>query len=388
MIKAFLIAGAIGATLLLLIAGGSIYEGGVFRNSGTSLPQGGGTAGCYIPDNKIRDTTTITSGKQASTLLNHPNTNSQTKIAELDKIIKDANQAKINPALIIAIWGQESGFSDTNNRVFGVLKAPSGFESQEDASIATVNKHLKDAETGNRQISDPKYGNYIAKSQFDYVMTRYTPTYNPGFGNDPERKNLISFLKKLIPGDIICENTDKGICPFSTQKPLNLYPEMNSNYSTPKVIILHYLGTTGNNKALTIDQAWHYFENINNNKNPNDNKYVQFAIAQSGNIYQFLPETKQVAGAMGYNVALGGITISIENEGQFESSIQSLQYTQAQLGSNIKLVKYLMQKYNISKENVISHKQADERAIQLGTLDKIHRSDPGEEFMKAVLSQL
>jgi hypothetical protein len=175
---------------------------------------------------------------------------------------------------------------------------------------------------------------------------------------------------------------DKGICPNSlcTQKPLPITAEMNQEYGYPVVIILHYLGT-----GLTAQGAYDYFKTTVTNKNPSDNKFVQFVVGKDGTIYQLAAESKMVAGALNYNKTPdGGITISIENEGHFESSNSQEHETAAEVASNVKLVKYLMQKYNINKDQVISHKEADQRA---GNAEG-RRSDPGERFMQKVLNQL
>ena len=388
--------------------------------------QGGGTAICYIPDNKMRDLATITSGKQASSLLGQKRLKTDKKISELDELITNATQDSVNPALIIAIWGQESGFSDADKKVFGVLRAKTGFYNQLNASVNTINKHLKVAERGTRKISDPKYGAYTAQSEFDYVMTKYTPVYNPGFGNDPNRTNLISFLKKLIPTDLVCNQstatnapttTDQsklakqGICPadICKQLPMKITKAMNPFYGEPKYIILHYLGTNAN--VSTPQNAQGYFSStvtdckagvkFVHSENPDpkkmntcekNDKFVQFVVGKNGDIYQLLPETKRSSGASGFNNPEGGISIHIENVGPPMSS--------AQVNADAKLVKYLMGKYNISKSKVISHKKADELAcvrfkngeIKVISRDpcdpKNHRSDPGQDFMNKVLSKV
>lgn len=181
---------------------------------------------------------------------------------------------------------------------------------------------------------------------------------------------------------------DKGVCPFCIAKPLPVDgPNFNHNYAYPKYIILHYLDSinTKTGKAMTPEGAWQYFSS--------GDKHVQFVVGYDGKAYQFEPETHQPAGACGYNVVNGGVTISIENEGHFESSNSAYQYTQAQLQANIKLVKHLMDTYHIPKDKVISHKIAYQRARAAGA--KLSngspceaRSDPGDQFMNAVLAAL
>ncbi|MEI6478481.1 MAG: peptidoglycan recognition family protein [bacterium] len=187
---------------------------------------------------------------------------------------------------------------------------------------------------------------------------------------------------------------DKGICTFCTQKPLTAAtetnPNINHNYAMPKVIALHYLSTYGDHSTdpdETVQQAWDQFNN-SMKVSGDGQKYVQFVVGKDGTIYQFLPETKQTAGVSHYNVANGGVTISVENEGDFENGRAGHNFTSAQVASNTKLVKYLQQKYGIPSGDVISHMIADCRVIQTGAEQKFHRTDPGIPFMHAVLGPL
>ncbi|KKQ86911.1 MAG: Mannosyl-glycoproteindo-beta-N-acetylglucosamidase, partial [Berkelbacteria bacterium GW2011_GWA2_38_9] len=178
--------------------------------------------------------------------------------------------------------------------------------------------------------------------------------------------------------------TGTGIYSEATQKPLNQYDGMEIFTGKPTYIILHYTASNGG-----VNSTWSYFEGINKNNNSDDNKYVQFDVAKDGTIYQFMPETRKVAGACGYNIVPsqfgGGISISVENEGYFTAAKPA---TQAQVDANAKLVSHLMSTYNIPKSNVISHQEARRRVSQVNPgSDCPGKSDPGSAFMTAVLGK-
>lgn len=164
---------------------------------------------------------------------------------------------------------------------------------------------------------------------------------------------------------------------------------MNSYYARPTYIVLHYLATDSGGEAgnlMTAREAQRYFVGTLQDSNSDNNKYVQFIIARDGTIYQLLPETKQAAGACGFNRTPDGVgvSISIENEGHFEMNAPHLQFTQAQVNANIQLVKYLMQKWNIPKSHVVSHEWVfKNHGGGCGA-----RSDPGDQFMNRVMSGL
>ena len=163
---------------------------------------------------------------------------------------------------------------------------------------------------------------------------------------------------------------------------------INPTYGRPNYIILHYLGESGS-RPMTAREAYNYFHNTVSNSNPDDNKYVQYIIAQNGTVYQLLAETKKAAGACGFNSTPGGgISISIENEGNFEMGGPgtALGYTSAQLRANIELVTYLMRKWNIPAENVQTHAWAYQNYGRSKGCDA--RSDPGDQFYNAVKNGL
>lgn len=164
--------------------------------------------------------------------------------------------------------------------------------------------------------------------------------------------------------------------------------KINTYYARPTYIVLHYLGELRNGQPMTVDQAWNYFKGTVSDENGYDNKYVQFMISQGGTITQALAETKKAAGACGFNLTPDGVgvSISIENEGNFEMSGAALQYTPAQVKANAQLVRYLMDKWHIPESHVISHAEAYQKYGKAKGCNS--RSDPGLAFMNAVKSKL
>lgn len=175
---------------------------------------------------------------------------------------------------------------------------------------------------------------------------------------------------------------DKGVCPdtLCIQMGMAVTSKMNPHYDIPKVIIVHYWGEP----TTSPDDAKKYLESTLADNDPSNNRYVQFFISHAGKIYQFLPESKQASGALNYNAVPGGISISIENEGNFESDNHAAQATTEQLQADVQLIKYLTNKYHIAKSDVISHKLADQRAGNTSG----RRSDPGDKFMSDLLSKI
>lgn len=191
------------------------------------------------------------------------------------------------------------------------------------------------------------------------------------------------------------------------QPPFNDPKGINNYYAKPTYIVLHYLGEIlhylgetpeGGTRPLTAREAHEYFRGLISDGNADNNKYVQFVIAQDGKIYQMLAETKKAAGACGFNLMPDGIgiSISIENEGNFEKgaerNIDALKYTSAQVTSNAKLIKYLMNKWHIPLSHVVTHKWAWENYGTKGELAGggacPAKSDPGEPFYQAVKDAL
>lgn len=307
-------------------------------------------------------------------------------------------KAGINPNIIIANARKESEFATTG----GAKSQPPCYNPFGRKGTGGCGDSKEFMKFSSYEDSIAKHGDYIVRvyvnegiKNIDEMMNKYCPK-SDNCNTDQYIKEMREWNAELINmasgalGTGVCLANiakpipaDKGVCPDSlcTKKPLPITSEVNNRYGYPEVVILHYLGSEG----MTPDKAYDYFKSTITNGNPEDNKYVQFVIGKDGTIYQFAPETKMVAGALNYNsTPSGGITISIENEGNFESSNSANHETPAEISANVRLIKYLMSKYNITKDQIISHEEADKRAGNAAG----RRSDPGERFMKEVTSQL
>lgn len=109
----------------------------------------------------------------------------------------------------------------------------------------------------------------------------------------------------------------------------------------------------------------------------------QFSIDQDGKIYRFLPDTAFARHVIGLNYC----SIGIENVG----GTAELPLTQAQMASNIQLIRHLAERYPI--EYVIGHheyqafighplwREADPNYLT-------EKDDPGDEFMAGIRTAL
>lgn len=240
--------------------------------------------------------------------------------------------------------------------------------------------------------------NYLTK-EHSYVMNNFSQEYyhlpfnNGGVHNSSEARDgaytVFSLLKTATfnsdgsvatLGDCIVGTTsgsgysESDTVPFATQLPLDLNSTTNQNYGTPTHVVVHY---TADN--LSANNLRNYFQGTLNDSNSSNNTYVQFWIGKNGEIVQLTPTTKQVAGAAGFNsTGNGGISVSIENQGLNQNDLLgNFNSTTAQVDANVKLIKYLMDTYNIPKNNIIGHS-----AVTPGKID------PGSQFMQLILDRL
>ncbi|QWX85300.1 N-acetylmuramoyl-L-alanine amidase [Cellulophaga sp. HaHaR_3_176] len=158
--------------------------------------------------------------------------------------------------------------------------------------------------------------------------------------------------------------------------------EQESSVIIPKMIVLHWT------VIPTLEKS---FKAFNDPKLPNwrpDIKNVSglnvsshFLIDQDGIIYRLMPETKMARHVIGLNHC----AIGVENVG----GTDDLPLTEAQLISNIWLVKYLKKKYDI--DYLIGHYEYQKFEDHELWLEKNNdyrtiKTDPGEDFMKKVRS--
>lgn len=154
---------------------------------------------------------------------------------------------------------------------------------------------------------------------------------------------------------------------------------MDTPTITPRMIVLHWT------VIPTMEQT---FEAFNPSKLPgrpdlvtasNLNVSSQFLVDRDGTIYRLMPETTMARHVIGLNHT----AIGVENVGGSED----LPLTEAQIKSNIWLVKYLSKKYPI--EYLIGHYEYtnfEGHDLWLETDEgyRTLKTDPGEDFMKSV----
>lgn len=153
--------------------------------------------------------------------------------------------------------------------------------------------------------------------------------------------------------------------------------EKNNPDIDPKMIVLHWT------VIPTFEESFEFFKNATLSNTRGDiseagalNVSSQFMVDRDGTIYRLLPETTMARHVIGLNHC----AIGIENIGGTED----LPLTKQQLESNIWLVEYLSEKYDI--EYVIGHYEYtlfDGHELWLEKDDgyRTEKTDPGEDFM-------
>ena len=112
------------------------------------------------------------------------------------------------------------------------------------------------------------------------------------------------------------------------------------------------------------------------------NVSAHFLVARDGTIYRLMPETWMARHVIGLNYS----SIGVENVGGSGNKKEDL--TPAQLKSNIKLVRYLKEKYPTITHLIGHYEYRELEGTELWLeQDKGYRTqknDPGKKFMKAV----
>lgn len=156
--------------------------------------------------------------------------------------------------------------------------------------------------------------------------------------------------------------------------------EQESPIIDPKIIVLHWTAIP------TLQKSYEAFEKptLPNWRPALENKSglnvsSQFLVDQDGTIYRLMPETTMARHVIGLNHA----AIGIENVG----GTKDTPLTKAQLKSNIWLVKYLANKYDI--QYLIGHYQYTNFEGHPLWLEKddgyrTTKTDPGMDFLKKV----
>jgi len=194
----------------------------------------------------------------------------------------------------------------------------------------------------------------------------------------------ILFLLLYVGCKSQVEIIDKPIIFDETRKELTLEYledhyglEQDTPTIDPKMIVLHWTAIP------TFEGSFDAFKNVKlpswrpDIRNASAlNVSSQFLIDQDGSIYRLMPETTMARHVIGLNHA----AIGVENVGGTEEK----PLTEAQLKSNIALVKYLAHKYNI--EYLIGHYEYtnfENHPLWLEKDDgyRTKKTDPGEDFM-------
>jgi len=118
---------------------------------------------------------------------------------------------------------------------------------------------------------------------------------------------------------------------------------------TPKIIVLHMT------ELPSLEQSFEYLkepvlreerEKLVSKSYDRVNVSAHYLVDRDGAIYSLMPEDYMARHAIGVN----HLSIAIENVG-----LNIDAPTREQVDSNLKLVRYLMEKYNIKPENIYSH---------------------------------
>ncbi|NOZ91479.1 MAG: N-acetylmuramoyl-L-alanine amidase [Epsilonproteobacteria bacterium] len=152
---------------------------------------------------------------------------------------------------------------------------------------------------------------------------------------------------------------------------------------TPKIIVLHWTADMSFDKSFNRLKPQKLFSDRKDIVKASAlNVSAHFLVARDGTIYRLMPENWMARHVIGLNY----YSIGVENIGGEGNKKEDL--TPAQLESNIKLVRYLKEKYpTITK--LIGHyeyRELEDSELWL-EMDKNYRTekkDPGKKFMRAV----
>ena len=150
---------------------------------------------------------------------------------------------------------------------------------------------------------------------------------------------------------------------------------------TPKMIVLHWTAIPtleGTFKAFELPKLSNHRPDIKTASALNVSS--QFVVDQDGTIYKLMPETTMARHVIGLNHC----AIGIENVG----GTKDTPLTKAQLDSNIKLVRYLADKYDI--DYVIGHYEytnfeGHELWMEKDDGYRTRKTDPGKGFLAGVI---
>ena len=148
----------------------------------------------------------------------------------------------------------------------------------------------------------------------------------------------------------------------------------------PQAVVVHWTAFG------TLESVWKYFYA---EEMPDDegrlNVASQFIVDRDGTIWRLMPETNFARHIIGYNHC----AIGIENVGGYDGRED---LTEAQLESNVRLIKYLHEKYPTIKY-VFGHYQQDKARASGLYIENVAgyysiKTDPGPIFMRGLRTQL
>ena len=171
------------------------------------------------------------------------------------------------------------------------------------------------------------------------------------------------------------EHRDKLIEEYTLKHYGRIYREI-----IPQAVVVHWTAFG------TLESVWKYFYA---EEMPDDegrlNVASQFLVDRDGTIWRLMPETKFARHAIGYNHC----AIGIENVGGYDGHED---LTEAQLAANVRLIKYLHEKYPTIKY-IFGHYQQDaarESGLFIENVKDYYaiKIDPGKIFMRGLRNQL
>ncbi|SFV57892.1 Beta-hexosaminidase [hydrothermal vent metagenome] len=163
--------------------------------------------------------------------------------------------------------------------------------------------------------------------------------------------------------------------------------EVDTIEIVPKIIVLHWTADMSFDKSFKRLEAQKLFSDRKDIAKASAlNVSAHFLVARDGTIYRLMPENWMARHVIGLNYS----SIGVENVGGKGNKKDDL--TPAQLEANIKLVRYLKEKYPTITHLIGHHEYRELEGSELWLeLDKGYRtkkSDPGDRFMSAVRNQV
>jgi len=156
---------------------------------------------------------------------------------------------------------------------------------------------------------------------------------------------------------------------------------------TPRIIVLHWTADMSFDKSFKRLEAQKLFSDRKDIAKASAlNVSAHFLVARDGTIYRLMPENWMARHVIGLNYS----SIGVENVGGKGNKKDDL--TPEQLEANIKLVRYLKEKYP-SITHLIGHHEYRELEGSELWLEKdkgyrTNKSDPGDRFMNAVRNRV